>query len=297
MSSSEEFTDRDLEYILERHEGNALFEQALLQSCSPASLLPVLHRYIQFNSVFGGGVANLAGRLAVRHAVFRDPDDVVEELADRSSEVASTIFYAAIDEFGDPTKSHRVTHRTMAQATLRATAEFLGYSPVALNTLLRPDPATKDSMAQILRGYGVDREMDGSDLFRAIGFHIGSELLADQEFCILDGFLRERHPELVKCLLATAVPVGAARVCAYTWVACHTTVEADHRDAGFAGANRALRFAAAVAPPQRLKEWILEGFGSFSAVQTEFMAGLLTSVIPKGAFQDAFVRDCTSDLN
>ena len=147
--------------------------------------------------------------------------------------MASTIFYAAIDEFGDPTKLHRVTHRTMAQATSRAAAEFMGYSPLALNSLLRPDPATRVSITQVLRGYGVDQGMDGSDLFRAIGFHIGSELLADQEFCILDGFLCGCHPELVKWLETTSVPVGAARVCAYTWVACHTTVEADHRDAGF----------------------------------------------------------------
>ena len=70
MSLIEEFTIKDLESILERHEGNALFERALQQSSSPADLLLILHRYIQFNSVFGGGVATLAGKLAVQHTLF-----------------------------------------------------------------------------------------------------------------------------------------------------------------------------------------------------------------------------------
>ena len=273
MSTCEEFTCRALEPVLERHRGNAIFERALDHTESAKDLLWVLHRYIQFNAVFGGGVASLAGRIAVRQALFRDPEDGIAALADRAAEVASTIFYAAIDEFGDPTKVHRVTHRTMAQVTLRAVAQFFGYGPSDLNALLRPDAATQIAVAGVLRGYGVERAMDDSQIFRAIGFHIGSELLADQEFCILDGFLRERHPKMVRWLEQTALQFGDARVCAYTWVACHTTVEAEHRDAGFTGASRALR-CAPEGSATRLRECIVEGFAAFSEVQSEFMRSL-----------------------
>ncbi|MGO4886075.1 MAG: hypothetical protein ACLP59_35405 [Bryobacteraceae bacterium] len=277
MEKAAKFSFEDLEPVLEHHRGNAMFAEALQEAGSPEDLVLLLGRYIQFNSVFGGAVANLAGAVAVRHDLFRDPQDPVAALADRSAEIASTIFYAAIDEFGDPTKVHRVTHRTMAQATLRAAAQCLGYSSAALNGMLQPDAAVQESVAGVLRGYGVGRVMDGRQILRAIGFHIGSELLADQEFCILDQFLRTRYAELVARLEATAVPVGDARVCAYTWVACHTTVEAEHRDAGFAGANRALRFATGFAPQTVLKGCLVEGVAEFSRVQTGFMNGLLAA--------------------
>ena len=193
MEKAAKFSFEDLEPVLEHHRGNAMFAEALQEAGSPEDLVLLLGRYIQFNSVFGGAVANFAGAVAVRHDLFRDPQDPVAALADRSAEIASTIFYAAIDEFGDPTKVHRVTHRTMAQATLRAAAQCLGYSSAALNGMLQPDAAVQESVAGVLRGYGVGRVMDGRQILRAIGFHIGSELLADQEFCILDQFLRTRY--------------------------------------------------------------------------------------------------------
>lgn len=152
MRSAEHLTLQDVDHILEEHSGNALFERALRQTSSEKDLLRLLGQYIEFNSVFGGGVANLAGRVAARRALFSDPDEAVTAFADRSSEVASTIFYAAIDEFGDPTKPHRVTHRTMAQATLRAAAEFMGYSPLALDGLLQPDLSTQVAVRKVLQG-------------------------------------------------------------------------------------------------------------------------------------------------
>ena len=40
--------------------------------------------------------------IGARLHLFRDPCEAIEMLADRSVEVAAKVFYAAIDEFGDP---------------------------------------------------------------------------------------------------------------------------------------------------------------------------------------------------
>ena len=107
-----------------------------------------------------------------------------------------------------------------------------------------------------------------------MGFHTGSEILADQEFVLIDRHLRERRPELVRALEAMRVPILGQQHNAYYWIRIHTGVEAEHFDAALKGANNALRFYAGSEPPASVKGHILGGFGGFAAVQSEFMAGL-----------------------
>src|ERR1700730_15204687 len=108
----------DLLRVLGVYKGTGAFEEAL-RAVRGKALLSPLASYIQFNSVFGSGVANLAGELGVRQDLFRNRCEEVEIFADRSVEVASKIFYAAIDEFGDVATAQRSTHRSLSQATLR----------------------------------------------------------------------------------------------------------------------------------------------------------------------------------
>src|ERR1700682_4788660 len=91
------------------HSGNKAFAAALERVANGYELLAALGRYVHFNSNFGCGVAHLAGQLGVRRDLFRDRAEPVEALADRSSEVASYIFFAAIDEFGERSLSSRGT--------------------------------------------------------------------------------------------------------------------------------------------------------------------------------------------
>src|SRR5262245_44047622 len=109
----------DLLPVLARHEGNAALRSAFADAKEPARLLSVLGRYVQFNSAFGPGLANLAGEIAARQGLFVDQDEPVLILADRAAEVASDFFYAAVDEFDDRATSWRDTHRTLAQATVK----------------------------------------------------------------------------------------------------------------------------------------------------------------------------------
>jgi len=264
----------DLQGVLEGHRGNEALRAAFEGAAAPPRLLSVLARYIHFNSAFGPGVANLAGEIGARQALFRDPEQPVRVLADRAAEVASDFFYAAVDEFDDRATPWRDTHRTLAQATLEGVARLFGYEPVQLNDIVQINPATEAAMSSVSDGYGVGARLDDHRLFAGMGFHVGSEILADREFVIIDQVLRQKHPALVAALEAMRVPALGEKHNAYYWVRIHTGVEAEHFDAALGGVNKALRFYAGPDDLGAVKAWILEGFARFASVQAEFMAGL-----------------------
>jgi hypothetical protein len=240
----------------------------------PPHLLSVLGRYIQFNSAFGAGVANLAGEIAARQGLFRDAAEPVTVLADRAAEVGSDFFYAAVDEFDDRATSWRDTHRTLAQATLKGMGAFFGYKPEQLNGVIRLNAATQRAMSAVWEGYGVGARLEDSRLFQAMGFHTGSEVLADQEFVIIDRIFRSTRPEMVAALEAMRVEMMGEKHNAYYWVRIHTGVEAEHFDAALKGANKALRYYAGPGERTQVKAWILEGFSRFASVQAAFMEAL-----------------------
>ena len=264
----------DLAPVLGSHRGNEALRAAFEGATDPRQLLSVLGRYVQFNSAFGPGLANLAGEIAARQGLFRDAAEPVRILADRASEVAADFFYAAVDEFDDRATAWRDTHRTLAQATVKGMGRFFGYEPEELNDVIRINRATEEAMPRVFEGYGLGAKLDEERLFRGMGFHVGSEILADQEFLIIDRVLKARRPDMVAALEAMRVEVLNEKHNAYYWVRIHTGVEAEHFDAALKGVNNALRFYAGEVEPARVKSWILDGFRRFAAVQSDFMAGL-----------------------
>ena len=270
-----EVTRADLDPVLAAHHGNdalaAAFESAV---DDPRRLVSVLARYIQFNSAFGPGLANLSGEIAARQGLFRDADEPVRILADRASEVAADFFHAAVDEFDDRMTPWRDTHRTLAQATLKGLGRALGYTPEELNHVIVINTATTEAMARVSSGYGLAADLDERRLFSGMGFHAGSEVLADEEFTIIDRVLKARRPDLVAALEATKVEILGAQHNAYYWIRIHTSVEADHFDAAVKGVNKALRFYVGPSDSAQVKAHILDGFRDFSDVQAAFMAAL-----------------------
>jgi hypothetical protein len=264
----------DLTPVLDSHHGNEALKAAFEGATAPAHLLSVLGRYVQFNSAFGPGLANLAGEIAARQGLFRDADEPVRILADRASEVAADFFYAAVDEFDDRATAWRDTHRTLAQATVKGMGRFFGYEPAQLNEVIRINRATDVAMPRVFEGYGLGARLEEDRLFRGMGFHVGSEILADQEFVIIDRVFRTQKPEMVAALEAMKVEVLNEKHNAYYWIRIHTGVEAEHFDAALKGVNNALRFYSGEVEPARVKSWILDGFRQFADVQSDFMAGL-----------------------
>jgi hypothetical protein len=206
--------------------------------------------------------------------LFRDPDEPLRLVADRAADVASDFFYAAVDEFDDRLTPWRDTHRTLAQATLKAMGAWFGYTPRQLNDVIRINPATEASVARVSHGYGLGAALDEARLFGAMGFHTGSEVLADAEFNVLDQGLRKVYPEMVEALQETRVAIGGQEHDAYYWVRIHTSVEADHFDAALKGVNNAARFYAGASDAAGVKGWVLAGFREFADVQGAFMAAL-----------------------
>jgi hypothetical protein len=269
-----QITRSDLEPVLKAHQGNQDLLAAFAAADAPPRLLSTLVRYVQFNSAFGPGLANLAGEIAARQGLFVDAEEPVRLLADRASEVASDFFYAAVDEFDDRATPWRDTHRTLAQATVKGAGRHFGYEPAQLNGVLQVNEATRTAIAAVFEGYGIGSRLDDRALFGGMGFHVGSEILADQEFVIIDRFLREKHPALVKALEADKVEILGQKHDAYYWVRIHTGVEAEHFDAALKGVNQALRFYAGTQPREQVKAWMLDGFSRFAALQSRFMRAL-----------------------
>jgi len=267
-------TREDLQPVLRTHHGSEALRSAVDGAEDAPHFLSVIARYIQFNSAFGPGLANLAGEVAARQGLFRDPEEPVRILADRAAEVAADFFYAAVDEFDDRATPWRDTHRTLAQATLKGMGAFFGYQPAQLNDVLHVNAATEQAMQLVWHGYGVGAQLEDPRLFRAMGFHTGSEILADQEFVVLDHALRANRGDLVAALEAMKVPILGQTHNAYYWIRIHTGVEAEHFDAALQGVNNALRFYSGESDLETVKRWILEGFKTFADVQAAFMARL-----------------------
>jgi hypothetical protein len=264
----------DLQPVLSGHRGNEALVSALEDASQPDQLLSVMGRYIQFNSAFGAGLANLAGEIAARQGLFQDPDEPLRVAADRAAEVAADFFYAAIDEFDDRATPWRDTHRTLAQATLKGLGICFGYTAERLNDVVRINQATRTAMDEVWNGYGIGARLDEQRLFSGMGFHTGSEILADQEFVLIDRHLRQRRGDLVRSLEALRVPILGQQHNAYYWIRIHTGVEAEHFDAALKGVNNALRFYAGTQAPETVKADILAGFSRFAAVQSAFMSDL-----------------------
>lgn len=257
------------------HKGNRIFSNVLSKIRNSNDLLRVLGHYIYLNAPFAGGVANLAGEIAVRQNLFIDVTEPVHNLADRATHVAADIFYACIDEFYDRSTPRRGTHRTFAQATLKGLGQYFNVDDTTLNDLIHPTTDLLQDTQRICDGYALNHALDETALFRAIGFHAGSEILADEEFRILDAFLQANYPDTVLYLKNHEVAIGDSARPAYHWVKIHTSVEADHFQFAMQGANDALRYYAGTQPLATVKEQILDGFDQFAEVQTEFMQHLL----------------------
>lgn len=253
-------TKSDLEPILDIHTGNKLFFRALDEATDGAMLISFLGQYTHFNSVFGAGVASLSGEIARRQDLFRNREQPVEILAEQSIEVAARIFYAAVEEF------HRhKTHRAMAKDSIQEIGSYFGLTSLDMNRLMPAKRSTLSFMEKITDGYCPSRAGDEAEVHAAIGFHIASEIIADEEFNILDRHLRTKHIDLVEHLKQKK---------AYAWVQVHTTVEADHFEIAVEGANCALNYYAGQLELSQVKSLILKGFTQFADLQTEFMESL-----------------------
>ncbi|MBX2800264.1 MAG: hypothetical protein KTR31_21470 [Myxococcales bacterium] len=240
--------------------------------------LRFLGRYTSWNGHFGSAVASLAGKIGRSRHLFLDPDQPVTAVADRSVYVASYFFDAARDEFDDRDTVHRDTHRCLAQAVLQGVLDYdaqhdRAWTTEQANTALAVPIWLRALESRVAHGYGAFGDTSDVEVFHAMGYHLGSEVLADEEFSLIDARLREAAPELVAFLEDHDVPIAGQDHNAYTWISIHSGhgggVEADHFDWAVGGVIRALRYT----PSERrdaLRERALEGFDAFARDHARF---------------------------
>jgi hypothetical protein len=256
---------------------------------NPAARVRFLGRYAHWNGYFGSGVASLAGKIGRGRGLFLDPDEPVTAFADRSVFVASFFFDAARDEFDDRDTVHRDTHRCLAQAMLMGVArhESAGLpalaDPAALNKLLTVPRWLAHLSLKVASGYGVGTPDDLAGAFHAIGYHLGSELLADREFSLMDQTLRALAPELVESLRTKQVSIAGQEHFGYQWLSIHSGhgggVEADHFEWAAQGVRLAYRFARPDTHDS-MRGQLHAGFRDFAADHLEFFTNVNADPLP-----------------
>ncbi len=216
-------------------------------------LVRFIARYAAWNGLFGSGVAALSAKIGRSTDLFLE-EGFPRPLADRSVLVGSYFFDAARDEFDDRDTEHRDTHRCLAQACLIGLIELskadnprLGKAEFLEKALAHPMWLTA-LRGRVASGYGNGSSDNRANIFRAIGYHLGSELLADQEFSMIDATMRDKEPALVDTLKNHHVSIAGREHSSYQWIRLHAGgdegggAEADHFAWAMEGVERAFTF-------------------------------------------------------
>ncbi len=232
-------------------------------------------RYASWNGCFANGVSALVSLVGSQHDMFREPG-FARAVADRSNYIASYIFDAARDEYNDHINPIRDTHRCMAQASLICMSQYFGLGEKVLDEV---EPPVLQRLNQaVLPGYTGQRSATGDTLqqvFGGLGYHLGSELLADSEFSMIDHFLRTHHNELVQHLMRSTVALAGGSHRCYAWVGVHSGhgggVEAEHFEYALKGARAAMTYLAPEQHTQALSA-LAQGFQAFEKDHAQFFA-------------------------
>ncbi len=210
-------------------------------------------------------------RIGQERGLFREKG-YPSAVADRSNLVASYFFDAIRDESDDHVNPGRDTHRCMAQAQLLKTVELLRLPTEILD--VEDSEQLEAINSWVAAGY-MDGGGDGGckgdrAAFYGMGYHLGSEVLADTEFSVLDEYMRSRWPDLVKALMRSTMELGGTTHRCYAWVGVHSghgsAVEAEHFEKALEGVTAALKYVHPGSDDQvaEAMKWVSEGFKMFA---------------------------------
>lgn len=239
---------------------------------STRDLLTFLHRYTVFNGNFAGGVANLVGAFHIRDDLFQARDVPFAPCADAAARIASCVFFAAEDEYACRKDKSRITHRELAQFLLLESFRYFSVTADVFAKFYQLNVTTREVLKHVKEGYKTDRQNREMDLYHGLGFHLGAEILADEEFNALDKYLTTKHPRLVAHLKSAISPTGFS---AYHWIKVHTYVEEEHFDVSARAIDIIHRTYAGTLAISDISAAILRGFDDFAAMQRAFFANIL----------------------
>jgi hypothetical protein len=242
----------------------------------PRALYLFMQRYVHFNGYAGSLVARLASSIGLSRDLFNNSNSVIDE-ADRGMEIAAKVFAATIDEHADQGAKY-IPHRTLAQITLKAVGDYAGLSEKERNEFAVVPNWMKEVLNDTVTKYqGVPG--DAAALIRGMGCHVASEMLADREYALIDKVIRhDNRGKGFDAFLRTGdgkAKINGHNFSAWYWIVIHSKhqgvgVEAEHSDF----ALEAIDLAAAYRPEsaQQIREYALEGFSDFVAIQQRVFA-------------------------
>lgn len=251
-------------------------QQHLENAKSDEDLLKIFARFTHFASVFGGSQTCLAGAISVRQDLFRVPGEALC-ISDNCSEVATSIFFGSKDEFDDR-QMHR-THRALGQAMLKGLTKYMGISFDKLDSMVLGHKPTREIIYKVFDGFGVNMSMDEEKLFNAFGFYVGTEMLADMEFNILNTFFQEKRPDVVRYLKSNDTDIDGISYPSYFWVERHTAAEEEHFDVALDGANRAIHSYAGEAPKEMVRDWVMNGIKQIALLEKYFLDNVTVETV------------------
>lgn len=274
--ASAKFTTQTFEDLFDRQANYDNIEATVeLAVLDPTKLYYFMQRYAYFNSFAGSFVARLASSIGISYQLFRQADVSVADQSDRGLEIAAKVFAATVDEHADA-GANQVPHRTLAQSTLKAIGDYAQLSDAKLNEVAQTPAWMDEIISTELDGY-CGKIDDVEALATSIGFHIGSELLADREYSIIDKVVRYNHrgEGFDAWLKGKHVEVGGKSLSPWYWIVIHgkhnsAGVEAEHCQLAIDALNLFVQYCPESS--DKILKWASKGFIDFANLQQQLFA-------------------------
>jgi hypothetical protein len=244
---------------------NRLLLQGQLDSISTKDqLTQFLHRFLLFNDALAARVPFLAGRLHLTQGLFATPGEGPAFSRQCNGTIAAYVAEAASDEYR-MSPSQNLVHQHLSQNFFDAALAFLDEDPTRFDES-HSLPAPIQTMLTEARTTLLE-SADPHELLAALGFHIGLEFFANEEFNLVDVWLRAHHADLV-----SALERGEN---AYLWLAIHTVVEIHHYRAGLEAVKAATRFCTMAEAETWVPDLVRRGFEAFVDLQRRYYETIL----------------------
>ncbi|BAC90162.1 hypothetical protein [Gloeobacter violaceus] len=249
----------------------------------PSKFYEFMVRLAHFNDLEGSLIAQLAAAIGLSKHLFRQ-SGVIPDVADRSMEVASGVFAAAIDEHKDA--RYKVSRRSLALLLVERIAEFgeveLTHRLAVANSSFTWFNDLTDELSEAYRG----KINDLLSLVRAWGCHLAGEIVGDQEFQELDKLVRiddmpqglyqylEQYPVLPE---KYGLLAGTRRSFnAWQWVLVHSEcekarLEQFHADQAMQSLNRMLEYNLEYSE-RAIIDAAVQGFRNYCVIRRRFVA-------------------------
>jgi hypothetical protein len=241
---------------------NEMLQRQLLAIESDDAMTHFLHRFVLFNDALAARVPFLAGLIHLTPNLFLDPEADEDFCRQANGRIAAYVALAASDEY-HVTPERNLVHQYLSQLFFRGVLEHYRVDGPAFDRRYPLPSGLGELLAEARGKYFHDRAP--SEIFSALGFHVGLEFFADQEFNLVDQYLRARHPALVASL-----EQHGAEESAYLWLATHTVVEIGHYRAGIEALKAAMTYCNPRDEAPRMLACIKAGFNGFIDLQKRY---------------------------